>query len=283
MPLRSSATSAVCFDLARLRRETFIAGVEFHLEVDSTNNRAIALAGQPDGDSPLLVLAERQTLGRGRGGNVWWSAPGGLTFSLLFDAQSICVPIDRWPQISLSAALAIRQTIADLLPGETVQVKWPNDVFLRGRKVSGILVEIPPVRPEKLIVGIGLNVNNSFVDAPAKLRAVATSLIDVAQSAQDEEIANCNPFDRTDVLVRLLQAIASELSHLQHAAPNLATRWRPHCFLDGRIIHITSGPTTHVGLCQGIDNTGALILVNQSRSQRLISGVVTSIGLPPLL
>ena len=54
------------------------------------------------------------------GMNVWWSAPGSLTFSLLFDAATIGVPLDRWPQVSLAAALAVRQTVADALPGDDV-------------------------------------------------------------------------------------------------------------------------------------------------------------------
>jgi len=307
MPLRTSASSAVSsFDLGRVRRESFTADVEFHAELESTNNRAVSLAAQSDIATPLLVWAEHQTFGRGRGNNSWWSAPGSLTFSLLFDATTIGVPIDRWPEVSLVAALAIRQTIADLLPGEEVQVKWPNDVFLRGRKVSGILVEIPPLRPEKLVVGIGVNVNNSFAAAPAALRSIATSLIDALEPAQGDEIANCKmqianckmedePFDSvapstqfaicnssvydpTDVLIRLLKALSQELARLQHGPRDLAARWRPHCFLHGRTVHVAAGATNYVGLCQGIDDTGALVLVNESGLQRFISGVVTCTG-----
>lgn len=279
-PLRTSASSAVSVDLVRLRRETSIADVEFHTELESTNNRATNLAGQVDLATPLLVLAERQTAGRGRGNNVWWSAPGSLTFSLLFDATTIGVPIDHWPQVSLSAALAIRQTIAELLPGESVQVKWPNDVFLGGRKVSGILVEIPPVRPEKLVVGIGVNVNNSFAAAPAELRLIATSLIDIAESARDGENAICNalPYDLTALLIQLLRHLSEELCKLEQSPTSLAARWRPHCFLHGRTIHVSAGPTNYVGHCQGIDDTGALVLVNESGLQRFISGVVTCTG-----
>jgi BirA family biotin operon repressor/biotin-[acetyl-CoA-carboxylase] ligase len=77
----TSASSAVnSFDPRTLRRETFIADAEFHAELNSTNNRAAALAARGDIAMPLLVLAERQTAGRGRGANAWWSAPGSLTF-----------------------------------------------------------------------------------------------------------------------------------------------------------------------------------------------------------
>jgi BirA family biotin operon repressor/biotin-[acetyl-CoA-carboxylase] ligase len=270
MSLRASASTALSsFDLGRMSRESFIADVEFHTELDSTNDRAIALAAEQDIATPLLVLTERQTAGRGRGQNHWWSAPGSLTFSLLFDTATIGVPMDRWPQVSLAAALAIRQTIADLLPGDDVRVKWPNDVFLRSRKVAGILVEIPPVRPQKLVLGVGINVNNSFTTAPAELREKATSLI-------DNQNLRCHAtFDLTELLLRILQQVAAELTPLKASATGLATRWRPHCFLDGRTVHIASGATTHIGLCRSIDETGALHLETESGRHRLLSGVVS--------
>jgi BirA family biotin operon repressor/biotin-[acetyl-CoA-carboxylase] ligase len=277
----------VVFDIERVRRDTFVADVEFHPEVDSTNSRAAIVAAKPNLVTPLLVLAERQTAGRGRGTNVWWSAPGSLTFSLLFDAATIGVPIDRWPQVSLAVALAIRQTIAELLPREVVQVKWPNDVFLNARKVAGILVEVPPVRPQKLVVGIGVNVNNSFAAAPPELHSIATSLIDAAQSAQlkitNYQLPISDSFDLTEILVGLLQGIDRELPQLKHATPNLTARWRPHCFLQGRTVQVTSGPTTHVGVCEGIDDTGALILHSETGVNCLLSGVVTSIGTSRLI
>ena len=263
----TSVSSAVIgvFDTERLRRETFIAEVECHTELDSTNNRALALAANANSATPFLVLAERQTAGRGRGANAWWSAPGSLTFSLLFDAATIGVPLDRWPQVSLAAALAIRQTVADVLPGDDVRVKWPNDVFLRGKKVAGILVEIPPVRPQRLVLGIGLNVNNSFAAAPDELRSIATSMIDAVSS----------PFTLNEVLLQLLQTLHGELTHLQQHPPNLANRWRPHCLLKGRTVHVAAGPVTHVGVCRGIDQSGALLLETESGRQRLLSGVVS--------
>src|SRR5687768_4034466 len=93
----SSASSAACntlgFDIDRVRRESFIAGVECRAELDSTNSRALSLAASANVAAPFLVLAKRQTAGRGRGTNVWWSAPGSLTFSLLFGAATIGVPL----------------------------------------------------------------------------------------------------------------------------------------------------------------------------------------------
>ena len=263
----TSVSSAVIglFDTERLRRETFIAEVECHAELESTNNRALALAANANSATPFLVLAERQTAGRGRGANVWWSAPGSLTFSLLFDSAAIGVPLDRWPQVSLAAALAIRQTVADVLPGDDVRVKWPNDVFLRGKKVAGILVEVPPLRPQKLVLGIGLNVNNSFAAAPAELRSIATALID----------KQCHSFDLTDVLLQLLTTLDRDFSRLGDEPPTLMDRWRPHCLLHGRIVHVAAGPMAHVGVCQGIDETGALLLETESGRQRLFSGVVS--------
>ena len=69
------------FDLDRLGAETFVAQVQFHETIDSTNTAALAASEQEDLQLPLLVLAGEQTAGRGRGSNTWWSATGSLTFS----------------------------------------------------------------------------------------------------------------------------------------------------------------------------------------------------------
>ena len=77
------------FDLPRIQAQSFLRQIDFHTELGSTNDRAAELATAAAVQTPALVLAERQTRGRGRGRNIWWSSAGALTFSLLLDSLAV--------------------------------------------------------------------------------------------------------------------------------------------------------------------------------------------------
>lgn len=128
-------------------------------ECGSTNTEALAhLRG---GGGPLIVSAERQTAGRGRLGRAWQSDDASLTFS---------VAVDLPAALDLSGlSLAVGCTLADVLDpaGARVQLKWPNDLFLDGAKLGGILIETVPLRNERrgVVIGIGLNLQPLPADA----------------------------------------------------------------------------------------------------------------------
>ncbi len=122
---------------------------------------------------------------------------GALTFSLVLEPRRVGLPIESFPQVALAAGLAVCEVIEQSLPRAVVGLKWPNDVFLSGKKVSGILLESPLSGSARLIAGIGLNVNNSLAAAPAELQRTAISMIDVAGE----------PLDRTEVLMLLLERL----------------------------------------------------------------------------
>jgi BirA family biotin operon repressor/biotin-[acetyl-CoA-carboxylase] ligase len=254
------------FDLHRVRCETFVRHLEFHEEIDSTNSRGLALAGNAI-EFPALVLANRQTAGRGRGNNRWWTDDGGLALSLLLDSKYLSVPPIRWPWISLTTGLAVAEAVSGIVPGADVRLKWPNDVFLNGRKVCGILVETASHHAGFVVIGIGLNVNNSVTTAPMELRSIATSLVDIAGGS----------FDLTGVLIAVLQSLANCLTWVSGDVPRLAEMWRARCYLDGRTVQVSVGPDDVLGVCQGIDDTGALLLHTESGVRRCVLGVVTKV------
>ena len=123
--------------LQQIRRETFVADVEFHEQLSSTNDRAIEVANDPALLKPTLIVARDQTAGRGRGNNQWWSSEGALTFSLLLDGDASCHQQRPWSLVSLSMGVAICDAILALCPDLDVGLKWPNDVHILGRKVAG--------------------------------------------------------------------------------------------------------------------------------------------------
>lgn len=255
-------------DLARIRRDTFVRFIEHHAEIPSTNTRALAMADDPACALPALVLADRQTAGRGRGANLWWSDRGALTFSLVIPRSHVLSPSAGWTRMSLTIGLAVGAALQQLRPGLEIGLKWPNDVCVRSRKICGILVEVPPRTPDRLVLGVGVNVNNSLAAAPAPVAARATALIDVAGYA----------FDLTVVLIQMLRQIAEELDLLARDQLDLARRWNMLCMLTGRRVQVAAGQRVTVGICQGVDESGALEIDTAEGVQRCLSGVVSVLG-----
>src|SRR3569623_3093066 len=155
-------------DVAQLRELPLLTAVEHHEVIGSTNDRALELIQQPDLATPLLILADRQTAGRGRGDHRWWAAEGSLTFSLVFDPTQFSLPREVWPRITLTAAVAMCETALRFAPGTPCGLKWPNDVLFDGRKLCGILAVVPATRgsaQQRMILGLGVNVTNSLAQA----------------------------------------------------------------------------------------------------------------------
>lgn len=255
------------FDLPRIQNETFVEQVVYRPEIGSTNDLALELCAQDDILPPTLVLTACQMDGRGRGANRWWAGPGALTCSLILTTPTHRYPSSRRSQVSLASALAICETVSEFLPTTAVGLKWPNDVQISGRKVSGILVEVPPRCSERLVLGVGLNVNNTFEQAPREVQPLATSLTESTGLV----------YDLTEVLIRLLHRTWAELALLEAGDDSLPLRWQALCVLRGKTVQLAAGSQTHSGLCDGIDRDGALLLRTESGPRRFFSGIITAV------
>jgi len=107
--------------------------IEHHATLSSTQDRAHELAGSlARCDLPLVIVADAQTAGRGRGTNRWWTGSGSLAMSLLFDPSAWDLERSASPQRSLCAALAVVDAVRPLLPAVELGIHWPNDVFAAG-------------------------------------------------------------------------------------------------------------------------------------------------------
>jgi BirA family biotin operon repressor/biotin-[acetyl-CoA-carboxylase] ligase len=256
------------FDLARISASGLVDRIDYHESLPSTNDRALEMAAHGDVKLPLLVLAERQTAGRGRGANRWWSADGALTFSLVVEADAGRLPPDRRPQVALVAGLAVCEALQSLAPSADMRVKWPNDVYLGGRKVCGILSESVPGWRDRLVVGIGINVNNSFQEPRvAGLNETATSLIDHDGVSRNLTSTLVEVLDRFDFRWR---------EFLGGCFPSLAGQYRQRCFLTGRTVTIEQADgARHIGLCRGIDDDGALCMRSEMSEFRAVSGTIS--------
>ncbi|MFO0870330.1 MAG: biotin--[acetyl-CoA-carboxylase] ligase [Pirellulales bacterium] len=258
------ATMSNLLPAAELASWPWLQGVEVFPELGSTNDRALRLAADPTLPTPFLVVTERQTAGRGRGTNRWWSTEGALTFSLVVD-MAPSVTVEFRSQLALVAGLGVRRGVS-LLCGQPATVKWPNDVYLGERKLAGILIETTAARPGRAVVGIGVNVNNSLQQAPDDVQRRAVSLIDVTGE-------RC---PLTAALRTVLEQFAAELHSWELAPDQLPARWAPHCFLSGRTVQLAIGGGRTVGRCLGIATNGALRLATGEGERTCLSGVVES-------
>lgn len=156
--------------------------------LDSTNTEARRQA--PHEEQGTVIISEQQTAGRGRLGREWVSPKGvGIWMSLILKPE---LTTEKIPQLTLIGAAAVYLAIEEAgirLPGKGLTIKWPNDVFLNGKKAGGILTEMQlrDHRPPEVIVGIGLNVNSREADFPDTLRNTATSFQIETGAAQNRQ------------------------------------------------------------------------------------------------
>lgn len=210
---------------------------------DSTNScaRELVEAGAPGG---TIVTAREQTAGRGRVGRVW-TAPEGK--ALLYSA--ILRPLDeRHLLLPLSVPLAVCAAAEALRPGTECMVKWPNDVWLDGRKLSGILIEAKP-QDGWAVIGIGLNLTIAPDEFPPDLRQPAVSLFSFREEAA--------PAGLPPTLFTAAKVLSRHLDHWVWAEDEaILSEWRKRDGLRGREVAWEDGS----GVAEGIDDRGNLIV-----------------------
>lgn len=207
-----------------------------HRLTDSTNARAreLALAGAPDG---TIVTAGEQSEGRGRQGRTW-SAPAGKALLMSAIVRELST---RDALLPLAVPVAVAEA-CDELAGIGCQIKWPNDVWVGGRKLSGILLE---GRPQEgwAVIGVGLNVGTTSEEFPDELRDRATSL--AIESAADPGVER--------VLAAVLEALTRRLADPHD---EILAAWRERDLLRGTQIRWSGGE----GTAAGIDENGGLLV-----------------------
>src|SRR5713226_7185810 len=189
----------------RLKGSLFGKRIFHFFKTDSTNRVALELghAGEPEG---AVVLAEEQTAGKGRAGRTWQSErAAGIYVTLLLRPR--LAPVQA-PLLTMIAGLSVRAAV-EAQTGLLVDLKWPNDLLVAGKKLGGILTEMhaEPGQVRFVIVGIGLNVNQEKFGSD--LRAIATSL----------RIETGKPQSRLDLLVRLLREFENDYNRFLREGP----------------------------------------------------------------
>lgn len=250
------------FDVERILAQAPIAEVIYRNQVTSTNDLARELAATVGRRLPALVLADQQTAGRGRGTNRWWTGAGSLACSLLFEPAARGIARQHFAIMSLAAAVSIVDAIVPEVAGHSVGLHWPNDVFVDGCKLAGILVE--GLSDGTHVLGFGINVNNTLADAPVELKRIVTSLSDLTGKKHD----------RTRLLIEVLNRLEAALNLLAVSPEKLARRANDLCLQHGRPLTIQSGNRSVYGTCAGIADDGALRLATEAGIETIYSGVL---------
>ena len=232
-------------------------------ETESTNAvaRRMAAAGAPEG---TIVVAGSQKEGRGRKGRDWFSPPGaGLYASIILRPA---LPPSQAFMFSLLSALAVADGIAGLDPRLEPAVKWPNDVLINGRKVSGILIELSTEADllDHVVVGFGINVNTARF--PPGLRTEPTSLL----------LEAGRRFPRASVLGSVLERFESKYRRFSREGPEpVLSDWRKRCDIEGREVSVEWLGEAIRGVVKCIDRDGALIVEDaDGKTHRVHSGDV---------
>jgi BirA family biotin operon repressor/biotin-[acetyl-CoA-carboxylase] ligase len=264
---------ADAFQLDALDRELagtpFAGRVRYFASIDSTNTLAMREAEEGQ-ESGTVYLADEQTGGRGRGAHSWHSAPGsGLYVSILLRPR--LAPADiLW--VSLAAGLAVQQAIREVT-SLAVDLRWPNDLLLSGRKLGGILTELNAevTRVRHAVIGVGLNVHQPAF--PPELASLATSL--TIETGQE--------WSRQDLLVALLRNVDREISRLTTERLDAVTadiRERlaaGSSWIKGKQVVVTESDT-FAGITDGLDSRGFLRVRTGDGVRTVLSGGVREGG-----
>jgi BirA family biotin operon repressor/biotin-[acetyl-CoA-carboxylase] ligase len=190
-------------------------------------------------------------------------------FTLAIDPVAHCLAVAAEPKLALAAAVAILDALHELeLGGPTLGIRWPNDLEADGRKLGGLLPErVETPHGHRILIGVGLNVLSDLRDAPAEVRAMATSLAALHARPLDEPIL-------PQLLAAILRHFESVLARLVDGDPELANQWSRLDLLRDRWLRVDVGPRIVAGWGRGIDPEGALCLDDGEQRLRLFGGQV---------
>jgi BirA family biotin operon repressor/biotin-[acetyl-CoA-carboxylase] ligase len=234
---------------ARLKTKVIGREIVYVEETDSTNSDAFDLATKGV-DEGWVVIAERQRSGKGRRGKIW-SSPGG---------QNIYLSVVLRPDVSskkasllnILAAVSVAETLDEYIP-KGVSIKWPNDIMVNGKKISGILLEMGSESAGKnfYILGIGIDINCSKRDLPGEVSEIATSLyIELGYIVSIQ-----------DVLFKLFYHMDNWYGkYTSLEFDDIIDRFRAFCETTGKRIRIEVAGRDISGTAVGIDGDGFLIV-----------------------
>jgi BirA family biotin operon repressor/biotin-[acetyl-CoA-carboxylase] ligase len=237
-----------------------------YFRTGSTNDVALSLAAKGEAHG-TVILAEEQTAGRGRFGRSWYSEKSsGIYASIIL--RPPLTPAAA-PVLTLMAGVATQRAVSTVT-GLPVDIRWPNDLQLNGKKVCGILTEMSAEldRLHAVVLGIGLNVNHR--EMPSELREIATSL----------RMEGRKPYSRAQILVALLKELERKYRLLlDEGSVAIARAWAAaSTYAQGKRIRVVSGAGEFLATTAGLEPSGVLrVRCDDGREELLVSGEIVEV------
>lgn len=229
-------------------------------EVTSTNSLALDAAKRGAAHGTVFA-ADYQTSGRGRQGHTWSADAGlNLTFSIILD-----LPISgkRVGLLPLTACLGVADAIEDVIALHRPQLKWPNDILLNGQKVCGMLLQTVGSAMTPIILGIGINVNQTVF--PEELDKFATSLL----------LSTGQPIDRAVLMASILLNLEKNLELMLTAPSAIRKNYTDDLVWIGQSCRVFGMDEEIIGTPIGIEESGALILETSTGTRTIYAGNVS--------
>jgi len=232
----------------------------YQTETASTNNDAFTLGiqGAPEG---TVIIADTQTSGKGRLRRLWHSPPElNIYTSVILRPQ---IEPFRTTGIPIMAGVAVAEILDLYCPGR-IELKWPNDVMIKNKKVCGILSEakINEGKVDFIVLGMGINVNIQYDQFSEGIRDIATSLA----------IESGRKIDRLELIIRLYENLEKWYKQqLQKGFGPVKNKWLELTSMINQMIEVKFGTENIEGKAVGLDDNGALILLSEDHREIKVS------------
>jgi BirA family biotin operon repressor/biotin-[acetyl-CoA-carboxylase] ligase len=245
-------------------KNKFIDWKIVHQDVtESTNNDAIIMA-KNNAENGTILITENQTGGKGRKNRYWHSAKNkGIYLSLILRPE---FSPEYIPRLTILTQVAIFKTLQYFITANII-IKWPNDILINTKKVSGILMEISATMDKVVyaIIGVGININLETEDLPLEFRYMATSL----------KIFTGKTFSRKKILAHFLDTFSELYQTIDTPKFNdVVNTWKANANIIGKKVEIELFNKLITGCATDISNEGALVISTDKKQYRIISGDV---------
>ena len=268
--LESNTDSLLPWEITSgLKTKKFGKRAYYFESIDSTQNQAMKMAS--DVDDGTIIIAEKQTSGKGRSGRKWISPKGGIWFSIVMHPKFDISVITLFP---LASSLALSYAIEKTL-GIKSELKWPNDITIKGKKVAGMLVDasIESNKIEKLILGVGINFNVDVKQIEKTLKDTENFYGVVSLSEQNKTIKP----------ISLLQSFLIELEQVYNLlnsgdSKKIIREYTKRSSTIGQNIELNIDNRKIKGIAIKIDDDGALVVSENNKNIRVTSGDITHVS-----
>jgi BirA family biotin operon repressor/biotin-[acetyl-CoA-carboxylase] ligase len=253
-----------------LKTKVFGKQVYYFESIDSTQNQAMRMASNP-ANNGALVIAEKQTNGKGRLGRKWISPKGGIWFSIILHPQFDISVITLFP---IASALALSNAIEKTLNIKS-ELKWPNDITINGKKVAGMLVDasLESNKIENIVLGVGINFNVDVKQIEKMLK----------DTPNFYGVASLGEQNKTIKPILLVQTFLNELEKICTLLNSKDTKkiikdWTVKSSTIGQNVELNTKEGKIKGKAIKIDHDGALVISENKKNVRVIEGDITYIS-----